>query len=136
MNIISPCEYPDATPASSAITVNTVDVFFMRVSLRVKGCERSRDSLFAEIKQVLLSLCQGESAALIDTGRISVFAGLAISLSSTDLWRRGSGEEAPFSSPLSLSLSPLVRGEGTRICLVKIRARNLHAPIKTWTPKL
>jgi hypothetical protein len=37
-----------------------------------------------------------------------------ISLSSTDLWRRGPGRGGVLLQPLSLSLSPLARGEGTR----------------------
>ena len=37
---------------------------------------------------------------------------LDFSLSSTVLWRRGPGRGGPFKEPLSLSLSPLARGEG------------------------
>ena len=40
---------------------------------------------------------------------------LCFSLSSTHLWRRGTGRGGAFWKPLSLSLSPLTRREGIQI---------------------
>ncbi len=55
-------------------------------------------------------------APAIVFGRASHFlCNLCFSLSSTDLWRRGLGRGGIYWEPLSLSLSPLARGEGIQI---------------------